>query len=111
MIAIGEIFGDELVSNQKKDIVKRGEFNNQTHTVQPDEQGTENAIENTPGRLAYVHICSICKKSFNKKIELKEHLFVHNGDLKFKVKYLKTKLNSGIHKTMLILIDILIILK
>ena len=84
LIAIGEIFGDELVSSQKRDD-NQTEVGNQIEKPDPNEQEGENVSVNSDGKLSCTHCCEICKKSFNKKIELKEHLFVHNGHFKFKV--------------------------
>ena len=85
LIAIGEIFGDELVSNQKKDDSSKVESNNQTETANSTEQETGNITVNPPEKHTLSHCCEICDESFNKKIELKEHLFVHTGHFKFKV--------------------------
>ena len=85
LIAIGEIFGDELVSNQKKDDCNKIECNNQTEAANSIEQETESIMANPSEKQKFSHCCEICSESFSKKIELKEHLFIHTGHFKFKV--------------------------
>ena len=84
LIAIGEIFGDELVLNQKKDIDK-----NEHEAHIPTDDKERRSISGMPlnEKSSNSHNCEICKMGFKKKIELKEHLFTHSGDLKFKVMF------------------------
>ena len=86
LIAIGEIFGDELVPNQKKVITSSkisSEPDSSTNSIGKE---IETAIENSQGQLKSNYSCRICQESFKKYAELKEHLFVHNGHFKFKVR-------------------------
>lgn len=84
LIAIGEIFGNELVLNQRKNADKN-DVKNEAHSTLQEERQMEITSDISSGTKKNLHICSTCKKAFSKKIQLKEHLFVHNGHLKFKV--------------------------
>ena len=95
LIAIGEIFGDELVPNRKK-VINRSKISSESDSsTNSIGKEIESVIETSQGQLKSKYCCTICQESFKKNAELKEHLFVHNGHFKFKVRLAINTVNMG----------------
>eukprot|EP00795_Rhopilema_esculentum_P013127 gene13127-3917_t len=72
LIAFGEIFGEELVSNQRQGYQVKNASSN------------ESLNENKTDMPTAILECKVCTEVFLKKNDLRQHMFQHNGHFKFK---------------------------